>query len=68
VAATARCTSDRSGLVVSGAGGLLLEVATETTYPVELSTTLEVLRGFKSGEKLRRGSSPLVLVVLWSKS
>jgi len=47
---------------------LLLEVATETTYPVELSTTLEVLRGFKSGEKLRRGSSPLVLVVLWSKS
>ncbi len=42
------------GYVFSGAGGLLLEVATETTYPVELSTTLELLLGFKTGEKLER--------------
>ncbi|MFT3711735.1 MAG: hypothetical protein QM817_29200 [Archangium sp.] len=42
------------GYVFSGAGGLLIEVATETTYPVELRTTLELLLGFQSGERLER--------------
>ena len=40
--------------VFSGAGGLLLEVATTATYPVELRTTLELLLGFKDGEQLSR--------------
>jgi hypothetical protein len=42
------------GYVFSGAGGLLIEVATETTYPVELRTTLELLLGFQAGERLER--------------
>ncbi|MFO0595794.1 MAG: hypothetical protein U0228_10830 [Myxococcaceae bacterium] len=42
------------GYVFSGAGGLLLEVATETTYPVELHSTLELLLGFQTGERLDR--------------
>ena len=42
------------GYVFSGAGGLLIEVATETTYPVNLRTTLELLLGFKTGETLDR--------------
>ena len=42
------------GYVFSGAGGQLIEVATETTYPVNLRTTLELLLGFKTGETLDR--------------
>jgi|APLak6261675434_1056106.scaffolds.fasta_scaffold00552_2 hypothetical protein len=42
------------GYVFSGAGGLLTEVATETTYPVKLGSTLELLLGFKAGETLER--------------
>lgn len=42
------------GYVFSGAGGLLTEVATETTYPVKLGSTLELLLGFKTGETLER--------------
>jgi hypothetical protein len=42
------------GYVFSGAGGLLIEVATETTYPVNLRTALELLLGFKTGETLER--------------
>ncbi len=42
------------GYVFSGAGGLLIEVATETTHPVNLRTTLELLLGFKTGESLDR--------------
>lgn len=40
--------------VFSGAGGLLTEVATETTWPVKLGTTLELLLGFQTGETLDR--------------
>ncbi len=43
------------GYVFSGAGGLLIEVATETTWPVKLGDTLELLLGFKDGEQLDRG-------------
>jgi len=42
------------GYVFSGAGGLLTEVATEATHPVDLGPTLELLLGFKTGEKLER--------------
>jgi hypothetical protein len=42
------------GYVFSGAGGLLLEVATTATYPVDLRTTLELLLGFQQGEVLDR--------------
>lgn len=41
--------------VFSGAGGQLIEVASETTYPVNLRSTLELLLGFKPGETLDRG-------------
>lgn len=47
------------GYVFSGAGAQLIEVATETTYPVNLRTTLELLLGFKTGEVLDR-SHPLL--------
>jgi hypothetical protein len=43
------------GYVFSGAGGLLLEVATTATYPVELRTALELLLGFKTGEVFDAG-------------
>lgn len=42
------------GYVFSGAGGLLIEVATTATYPVDLRTTLELLLGFQQGEVLDR--------------
>lgn len=42
------------GYVFSGAGGLLTEVATETTWPVALGPTLELLLGFQPGERLER--------------
>lgn len=42
------------GYVFSGAGGQLIEVASETTYPVNLRTTIELLIGFKEGEVLER--------------
>lgn len=42
------------GYVFSGAGGLLTEIATETTYPVALGSTLELLLGFQTGETLDR--------------
>lgn len=42
------------GYVFSGAGGLLLEVATETTYPTTLHQLIELLLEFKSGETLTR--------------
>ena len=42
------------GYVFSGAGGQLIEVASQTTYPVDLRTTLELLIGFKEGEVLER--------------
>ena len=47
------------GYVFSGAGGMLIEVASETTYPVNLRTTLELLLSFKPGEVLDR-SHPLL--------
>ena len=47
------------GYVFSGAGGQLIEVATETTWPVNLRTTLELLLAFKPEEKLDR-SHPLL--------
>lgn len=37
------------GYVFSGAGGLLLEVATSTTYPVRLQELVSQLLGFQSG-------------------
>lgn len=40
------------GWVFSGAGGLLLEVATETSYPVDLRQALELLLGFQAGQRL----------------
>lgn len=40
------------GYVFSGAGGLLLEVATTATYPVELRGALELLLGFEAGQTL----------------
>lgn len=42
------------GYVFSGAGALLIEVASQTTYPVNLRTTLELLLAFKTGEVLDR--------------
>ncbi|MGV3623377.1 MAG: hypothetical protein ACO1OB_21335 [Archangium sp.] len=42
------------GYVFSGAGGMLIEVATETTYPVNLRETLQLLLNFKQGEVLNR--------------
>lgn len=47
------------GYVFSGAGGLLLEVATETTYPLELRPAVELLLGFQAGQTLTR-SHPLL--------
>lgn len=42
------------GYVFSGAGGMLIEVASETTYPVNLRETLQLLLNFKEGESLTR--------------
>ena len=42
------------GYVFSGAGGQLIEIATEATHPVDLRPTLELLMGFKTGEVLER--------------
>lgn len=42
------------GYVFSGAGGMLIEVASETTYPVNLRETLQLLLDFKEGEVLNR--------------
>jgi hypothetical protein len=57
------------GYVFSGAGGMLIEVASETTYPVNLRTTLELLLGFKPGEVLDR-SHPLLhaFQTLWDST
>lgn len=40
------------GYVFSGAGGLLLEVGTTATYPVELRPALELILGFGDGQAL----------------
>ncbi len=40
--------------VFSGAGGMLLEVGTETTYPVALGPTVALFIGFQEGEVLTR--------------
>ncbi len=40
--------------VFSGAGGLLVEVATETTYPTHLGSALQLFLDFKDGETLTR--------------
>ncbi|GMU60111.1 MAG: hypothetical protein AMXMBFR34_18740 [Myxococcaceae bacterium] len=40
------------GFVFSGAGGLLLEVATTATYPVDLRAALETILGFQAGQAL----------------
>ncbi|MEW5741016.1 MAG: hypothetical protein AB1938_18995 [Myxococcota bacterium] len=40
------------GYVFSGAGGLLLEVATTATYPVDLRAALETILGFGPGQTL----------------
>ncbi len=40
------------GWVFSGAGGLLLEVGTTATYPVELRPALELILGFGAGQTM----------------
>jgi hypothetical protein len=42
------------GFIFSGAGGLLLEVATETTYPVKLRDALQLFLGFEDNQVLDR--------------
>lgn len=42
------------GYVFSGAGAMLIEVASEATYPVTLHSTLELLLDFKPDERLTR--------------
>jgi hypothetical protein len=57
------------GYIFSGAGAQLIEVASETTYPVNLRTTLELLLGFKEGEVLNR-AHPLLhaFQTLWDST
>lgn len=57
------------GYVFSGAGGLLIEVASETTYPVNLRETLQLLLDFKEGETLTR-THPLLhaFQTLWDNT
>ncbi len=45
--------------VFSGAGGMLIDVATETIYPVDLKTTVGLLIGFTGTQELKR-SHPLL--------